>query len=38
MLAGGNDAGIVLAENIGAVIYFDIMGNHSFIECKNDDR
>lgn len=34
MLANGNDAGTVLAENIGAVIYFDMMGNHSFIECK----
>lgn len=32
MLPSGNDAAMVLAENIGAVIYFDKAGDHSLIE------
>lgn len=31
MLPSGNDAAIVLAENLGAVIYFDKAGNQSLI-------
>ena len=32
MLPSGNDAAMVLAENIGAVIYFDKAGSKSLIE------
>ena len=32
MLPSGNDAALVLAENIGAVIYFDKIGDHAMIE------
>lgn len=31
MLPSGNDAAMVLAENLGAVIYFDKAGNKSLI-------
>lgn len=31
MLPSGNDAAMVLAENLGAVIYFDKAGNQSLI-------
>ena len=31
MLPSGNDAATVLAENLGAVIYFDKAGNKSLI-------
>lgn len=31
MLPSGNDAATVLAENLGAVIYFDKTGNQSLI-------
>jgi len=31
MLPSGNDAAVVLAENIGAVLYFDKSGNKSLI-------
>lgn len=33
MLPSGNDAATSLAENLGAVIYFDKAGNKSLIEC-----
>lgn len=33
MLPSGNDAATVLAENLGAVIYFDKAGNKTLIEC-----
>jgi D-alanyl-D-alanine carboxypeptidase len=33
MLPSGNDSAAVLAENIGAVLYFDKVGNKSLIEC-----
>lgn len=33
MLPSGNDAAVALAENLGAVIYFDKAGNKSLIEC-----
>lgn len=32
MLPSGNDAAIVLAENIGAVLYFDKAGSQHMIE------
>ena len=32
MLPSGNDAAMVLAENLGAVVYFDKAGNKSLIE------
>jgi D-alanyl-D-alanine carboxypeptidase len=32
MLPSGNDAAMVLAENMGAVIYFDKAGNQELIE------
>ena len=32
MLPSGNDASMVLAENLGAVIYFDKAGSKSLIE------
>ena len=32
MLPSGNDAAMVLAENLGAVIYFDKAGDQSLIE------
>lgn len=35
MLPSGNDAASVLAENLGAVIYFDKSGNQSLIECSH---
>jgi D-alanyl-D-alanine carboxypeptidase len=28
MLPSGNDAALTLAENLGAVVYFDKTGNH----------
>ena len=31
MLPSGNDAAMVLAENLGAVLYFDKAGNKSLI-------
>jgi D-alanyl-D-alanine carboxypeptidase len=31
MLPSGNDAATVLAENLGAVLYFDKSGNKSLI-------
>jgi D-alanyl-D-alanine carboxypeptidase len=31
MLPSGNDAATVLAENLGAVLYFDKVGNKSMI-------
>lgn len=31
MLPSGNDAATVLAENLGAVIYFDKSGNNTLI-------
>jgi len=34
MLPSGNDAALVLAENLGAVLYFDKSGNKELIECK----
>jgi len=34
MLPSGNDAATVLAENLGAVIYFDKSGNKSLINCN----
>ncbi len=34
LLPSGNDAATVLSENMGAVLYFDKMGNKSLIECK----
>ena len=35
MLPSGNDAATVLSENVGAVLYFDKIGNKSLIECKS---
>ena len=32
MLPSGNDAALVLAENMGAVLYFDRMGEHEMVE------
>ena len=32
MLPSGNDAALVLAENMGAVLYFDRMGEHKMVE------
>ena len=32
MLPSGNDAALVLAENIGAVLYFDRIGDKSMIK------
>ena len=34
MLPSGNDAAAVLAENLGAVLYFDRNGNQSLISCN----
>ena len=31
MLPSGNDAALVLSENLGAVLYFDKVGNKSMI-------
>ena len=35
MLPSGNDAATVLCENLGAVLYFDKMGNKAMIEGKD---
>ena len=34
MLPSGNDAAMVLAENLGAILYFDKIGDQSMIEGK----
>lgn len=34
MLPSGNDSALVLAENLGAVLYFDKVGNKELIKCN----